>query len=112
MINYLVIPDSSSPKKQNCFVQEEIELAQIAKKAIKSYLSCSFEDALDSIGDKATHIRSIPNMSTAIQFEGLKENKAGKVKEEVTCVISMDGEIGIPVKGLYLVVKDLLLTWH
>src|ERR1035437_6188723 len=83
-------------------VQEEIELATEAKKAIKSYLSASFEDALDSIGDQATKlIRAIPNMSTAtIQFEGRKETKEGKVKEEVTCLISMDGEIGIPVKSL------------
>lgn len=83
-------------------VQEELELATESKKAIKSYLSCSFEDALDSIGDKATRlIRAIPNMANAtIQFEGLKETKEGKIKEEVTCVISMDGEIGIPVKSL------------
>lgn len=83
-------------------VQEELELATESKKAIKSYLSCSFEDALDSIGDKATRlIRAIPNMTNAtIQFEGLKETKEGKIKEEVTCVISMDGEIGIPVKSL------------
>jgi DNA repair exonuclease SbcCD ATPase subunit len=83
-------------------VQEEIELATEAKKAIKSYLSCSFEDALDSIGDAATRlIRGIPNMATStIQFEGLKETKEGKIKEEVTCLISMDGEIGIPVKSL------------
>lgn len=83
-------------------VSQEIELANESKKVIKSYLSCSFEDALDSIGDMATRlIRAIPNMSTAtIQFEGLKETKEGKVKEEVTCLISMDGEIGIPVKSL------------
>ena len=83
-------------------ILEEIELAQESKKAIKSYLSCSFEDALDSIGDTATRlIRSIPNMATAtIQFEGLKETKEGKIREEVTCIVSMDGEIGIPVKSL------------
>jgi DNA repair exonuclease SbcCD ATPase subunit len=83
-------------------VQEEIELAKESRRAIKSYLSCSFEDALDSIGDAATKlIRGIPNMSTStIQFEGLKETKEGKIKEEVTCLISMDGEIGIPVKSL------------
>lgn len=80
----------------------EIELATELKKAIKSYLSCSFEDALDSIGDMATQlIRSIPNMSTAtIQLEGLKETKEGKIKEEVSCTISTDGEIGIPLKSL------------
>lgn len=83
-------------------VEEEIGLATESKKAIKSYLSCSFEDALESIGDMATRfIRSIPNMQTAtIQFEGLKETKEGKIKEEVTCMLSMDGEIGVPIKSL------------
>jgi DNA repair exonuclease SbcCD ATPase subunit len=83
-------------------IQEEIELAEESKKAIKSYLSCSFEDALDSIGDMATRlIRSIPNMQTStIQFEGLKETSSGKIKEEVVCLISMDGEIGVPVRSL------------
>jgi DNA repair exonuclease SbcCD ATPase subunit len=83
-------------------IKEEIELAQESKKAIKSYLSCNFDDALDSIGDVATRlIRAIPNMSTAtIQFEGIKETKEGKIKEEVTCSINMDGEVGIPVKSL------------
>ncbi len=88
--------------KELAKVGEEIELATEAKKAIKSYLSCSFEDALEGIGDTATRfIRAIPNMANAtIQFEGLKETKEGKIKEEVNCVISMDGEIGIPVKSL------------
>lgn len=83
-------------------VSEEIDLVQESKKCIKSYLSCSFEDALDSIGETATKlVRGIPNMATAtVQFEGLKETKEGKIKEEVTCTISMDGEIGIPVKSL------------
>ena len=83
-------------------VQDEIKVVMESKKAVKSYLSCSFEDALDSIGDTATRfIRSIPNMATAtIQFEGLKETKDGKIKEEVTCLLSIDGEIGIPVKSL------------
>lgn len=83
-------------------ILQEKDLILESKKVIKSYLSCCFEDALDSIGDEATKmIRGIPNMGTAtIQFEGLKETKEGKIKEEVTCMISMDGEIGIPVKSL------------
>jgi DNA repair exonuclease SbcCD ATPase subunit len=88
--------------KELDLILEEKDLILESKKVIKSYLSCSFEDALDSIGDEATKmIRGIPNMGTAtVQFEGLKETKEGKVKEEVTCMISMDGEIGIPVKSL------------
>lgn len=83
-------------------VQEDIELANESKKAIKSYLSCCFEDALESIGNDATAlIRAIPNMATAtVQFDGLKETKEGKIKEEVTCSVSMDGEIGVPIKSL------------
>jgi DNA repair exonuclease SbcCD ATPase subunit len=83
-------------------IQEEIEILEESKKAIKSHLSCSFDDALESIGDKATRlIRLIPNMSNAtIQFEGTKETAAGKVKEEVVCMVSMDGEIGVPLKSL------------
>lgn len=83
-------------------VVEEIELANESKKCIKSYLSCSFEDALDSIGDMATKLlRAAPNMSTgSVHLEGLKETKQGIIKEEINCVLSMDGEIGIPIKSL------------
>lgn len=83
-------------------VNEEMELIKESKKLIKSYISCSFEDALDSIGDTATTlIRSIPNMETAtIQFDGLKETQEGKIKEEVTPMLSMDGEIGVPLKSV------------
>lgn len=83
-------------------IQKEIELAEESKKVIKSYLSCSFEDALSSISDEATRIiRNIPNMATStILLEGLKENKDGKIKEEVNATISMDGETNIPIKSL------------
>ena len=83
-------------------IVQEIEDAEDAKKIIKSYLSCSFDEALESIGSNATEIlRSIPNMATAtISLEGLKENADGKIKEEVNAVVSMDGEIGIPIKSL------------
>lgn len=83
-------------------IVEELEIVEELKKAMKSFISYSFDDALESIGDAATKIiRCIPNMSNAtIQFEGTKETKEGKVKEEVTAVISADGEIGIPIKSL------------
>ncbi len=80
----------------------ELSLAEEARRAIKSYTSCSFDDALSEIGDMATRIiRNIPNMANAtIQLEGVRETKEGKVKEEVNAVISMDGEIGVPIKSL------------
>lgn len=82
-------------------------LAEIAKatelhKIVKSFISCAFDDALEAIGDAATQIiRCIPTMANAtIQFEGTKETKDGKVKEEINAVLSMDGDIGIPIKSL------------
>lgn len=83
-------------------LHEEFTVAEEVKRAIKSYASCSFDDALEYIGDVASRlIRAIPNMANAtIQLEGIKETKEGKLKEEVNAVISSDGEIGIPIKSL------------
>lgn len=83
-------------------LENKIVLTENLRKAVKEFISCSFDDALESIGDGATKIiRCIPTMSNAtIQFEGQKETKDGKVKEEVNAVISMDGDIGIPIKSL------------
>ena len=81
---------------------DEIELLTDLKRAVKTFISCSFDDALASIGEVATRmIRSIPNMANAtIQLEGTKETKDGKVKEEVNAVIHSDGEESIPIKSL------------
>jgi DNA repair exonuclease SbcCD ATPase subunit len=79
-----------------------LNLALEIEKAIKYYVSYSFDEALDAIGERATKIiRCIPNTSSAtIQFEGTRETGKGVVKEEVNAVISTDGEIGIPIKSL------------
>lgn len=81
---------------------EDQELAQDLKSAIKSYMSCSFDEALEYVGAAATEIiRAIPNMANAtIQLEGVRETKDGKIKEEVNAVINMDGETAIPIKSL------------
>lgn len=80
----------------------DIEMAEELKKAVKTFISCAFDDALDVISDAATKIiRCIPTMANAtIQFEGQKETQDGKIKEEVNAVISMDGDIGISIKSL------------
>lgn len=80
----------------------EVDIAEELKRAVKSYLSCSFDDALETIGQNATNIiQRIPNMATAvISLEGIKENKDGKIKEEINAVISVDGEQDIPIKSL------------
>lgn len=82
--------------------EKELEMAEELKRAVKSYLSCSFDDALITISDNATKlIRNIPNMANAtIQLEGIKETQAGKIKEEVNAVIHMDGEENIDIRSL------------
>lgn len=83
-------------------LRTDLIFAEELKRAIKGYTSCSFDEALDYIGNAATEIiRAIPNMANAtIQLEGIRETKDGKVKEEVNAVLSMDGELGIPIKSL------------
>lgn len=83
-------------------IAAELVLAEEAKKAIKMFLSVSFDEALEAIGTKATEIiRCIPNMKNGtIQFDGTKETKDGKIKEEVNAVIGMDGEESVPIKSL------------
>lgn len=83
-------------------IVKETEIAEEIKRALKLFTSISFDDTLEDISDNATKlIRGIPNMANAtIQLEGTKETKEGKIKEEVNAVISMDGEIGVPIKSL------------
>lgn len=83
-------------------IKHDLDISMEISKAVKTYTSCSFDDALEEISDSATRmIRSIPNMANAtIQLQGTKETKDGKVKEEVNAVINMDDEIGIPIKSL------------
>ena len=80
----------------------ELAMADELKRALKSYLSCSFDDALDTISDSATKlIRNIPNMANAtIQLEGVRETQEGKIKEEVNAVIHMDGEENVDIRSL------------
>jgi DNA repair exonuclease SbcCD ATPase subunit len=83
-------------------LEHEQKLNIESLKATKTFVSYSFDEALDAISEKATKIiRCIPNMSNAtIQFEGTKETKDGRIKEEVNAILSMDGEATVPVKSL------------
>lgn len=86
--------------------QKNHDLAEEGRRAIKSYLMTVFEDALQAIGDRASKMLSnLPNMQTAtIYFEPFKEvasgpNK-GRVKEEVTALLSVDGEESVPIRSI------------
>jgi len=80
----------------------EKNIAEEAKRLIKSYTLQTFQDTLDIIGDTATAtLGGIPNMSTSsVYFEGCKETKSGKIKDEVSAILTMDGEDKIPIKSL------------
>lgn len=78
------------------------DVAEESKRFIKSFVTKVFEESLESIGERATMILSnIPNMANAsIYFETAKETKDGKIKEEVTGIINMDGENEFPINSL------------
>lgn len=92
----------SERKEKYDSVETELKIVGELKKATKNYMSCSFDDALDSIGESATSlIRNIPNMANStIQLEGVKETKEGKIKEQVNAVINMEGDENVPIASL------------
>jgi DNA repair exonuclease SbcCD ATPase subunit len=83
-------------------VIHDIESYEELKRATKSYLSCSFDEALETISENATRlVRCIPNMANAtIQLMGVWETKEGKVKEEVNAVLNLDGDENIDIRSL------------
>jgi DNA repair exonuclease SbcCD ATPase subunit len=83
-------------------VDDSIQSHEELKKVVRSYLSCSFDEALDNIGETATKlIGNIPNMANAvIRLVGVRELKDGKIKEEVTATLSVDGEENVDIRSL------------
>lgn len=83
-------------------LEDSIRIAEEASAVLKAYTSRRFDDALSYVSEESTRIiRSIPTMANAtISMESMKETKDGKVKEEVTAIISSDGETEIPIKSL------------
>ena len=87
-------------------LKHRLNLMEEARRFYKSYSMRVFEDALSSIGERASSILSkIPNTSTAtIYFESFKEISSGpnkgRLKEEISPMLSMDGEESVPVKSI------------
>lgn len=83
-------------------VKNRSDLAASALKLIKSFVNQTFQNTLDTIAFKATEMLSkVPNTATmTVHFEGFKETKSGSVKEEVTAVLNMDGELNVPIKSM------------
>ena len=87
---------------QKEYKAKELSVANETKRLIKSYTLQTFQETLDLIGEMASDTLSgIPNMNNStIFFEGCKETKAGKIKDEVNAIITIEGEDKIPIKSL------------
>ena len=83
-------------------LDKEALLAKEAIRFIKVFVIQIFQESLDLIGDVASNIlRSIPNMQTAtIAFDSSKETKSGVIRDEVTPIISMNGDEAVSIKSL------------
>lgn len=83
-------------------IEDRLLFTEELKKAVKSFLSCSFDEALEAISNNATTlVRNVPNMANAtVQLSGTRETKEGKVKEEVTAVLHLDGDENIDIRSL------------
>lgn len=69
---------------------------------IKSYVNQLFQSSLQIISNNAsTMLAKISNSSTiTVSFDAFKQSKNGAIKEEVTPIVSIDGDVGIPITSL------------
>lgn len=83
-------------------LKKEILVYSEAQRAIKTYTLQIFQDTLNFIGQYATQIlNAVPAMASAtLYFENCKETKTGKIKDEINCIINVDGENDINIKTL------------
>jgi ABC-type branched-subunit amino acid transport system ATPase component len=83
-------------------ISNSMDVMEELKRAVKSFLSCSFDEALDTISENATKlVRHVPNMANAtIQLSGVRETKDGKIKEEVNAVLNLDGDENVDIRSL------------
>lgn len=81
---------------------KQLLIATEAKRAIKTYTMQIFQDSLNFVGSYTTKLlNSIPAMANAtLYFENCKETKTGKIKDEINCIINIDGENDINIKTL------------
>lgn len=83
-------------------LESELLLATESHRFLKSFTTNLFYDSLAQVAERASYILSrIPNIGTAtIAFDTAKETKSGSIKEEVTAMFSIDGELQVPIKSL------------
>jgi len=89
-------------KKELDINKKSLLIASESQRAIKTYTLQIFQDTLNFIGTYATQIlNAVPAMANAtLYFENCKETKTGKIKDEINCIINIDGENDINIKTL------------
>lgn len=82
--------------------KKNLDLAEESYEAIKSYTMKVFQDTLDTISATATDmLQKVPNtQSKIITFESFKEQKNGKIKEEITANISGGSRPEVDIRSL------------
>jgi len=83
-------------------IKKNMDLAYESKRAIKSYTMKIFQETLDTIGATASNIlNQIPNVqSSSISFESFKEQKNGKIKEEITAMLNNGSSENVDIRSL------------
>ena len=91
-----------SLEKEREDAKRKLIVTKEAVRFVKSYSNQLFQDSLSMVAENATKILSrVPNTSTAtIMFDSSRTTQSGTIKEEVVPVLSIDGEVGIPVDSL------------
>jgi DNA repair exonuclease SbcCD ATPase subunit len=89
-------------RASEAIIQKNLLVAAESHRAVKNYTLQIFQDTLNFIGEYATQIlNAVPAMSNAtLYFENCKETKTGKIKDEINCIINLDGENNINIKTL------------
>jgi len=83
-------------------VNERLEVVEESIRVIKSFLNQKFQESLETVANMATDI--LANVSntrnSSIYFEAFKTKKDGSISEEVTALVSLEGEEGVPLDTL------------
>lgn len=83
-------------------LRKGVAVGEEAVRLVRSYTGAAFDGALEEISENASRVLAqLPNTSTmTIKLSSTRETKDGKVKEEITALLSMDGEPDIDLRSL------------
>jgi DNA repair exonuclease SbcCD ATPase subunit len=103
-VQLIEIKTKDIKNKQNILasLRREVIVATESQRLIKSYTMQVFQDTLNMIGSLSTEIlNAVPTMTNAtVFFDNCRETKQGRLKDEINCIINLDGENDISIKTL------------